>query len=253
MSYITVLYGIRQCLFPTCSQVNSRGPRSSGTVSADTSKAARANSTLESPRPQKKVAARRRQIERSSHPSGSGRCYPETLHLDHPTKCSQEKEANSSAEDGPGRRPNAFHHRANVRVMQRQSKRNPRNAGNQQLLHRDLGPGFPQPAPGDQAQDHCAQRRNETQCEVSTRVVHEAIFAREQVQEPLVEAVSEIVVLVPVRSESREVVLRVPRRGDAYVLPIGIRGRRGIQGPRQPVSEENQGERPPYPLERFHF
>src|SRR5437867_367485 len=181
------------------------------------------------------------------------RPFLETLYIDHPTESGQEQEADASAEDGPRRRPDAFHHWANVRIMQRQSQRNPRHAGNQQLFHRNVRPGVSQPAPCDQAQDHRAQRRNETQREVSTGVVHEGIFAREQVQEPLVEAVAEIVVLVPVRRESREVVLRVPRRGNAYALPIEIRGRRRIQGPRQPVSEENQGERPPYPLERFHL
>src|SRR5204862_548996 len=69
------------------------------------------------------------------------------------------------------------------------------------------GPGssgarFTQPAPGDQAKDHGPQGGNETQREVAAFVVRKGMFAREQVQEPLVEAVSEIVVFVPVRGES---------------------------------------------------
>src|SRR5206468_8694696 len=64
---------------PDCYQVNSRGPRSSGTVSADTSKAARASSTAESRRPERRAPVLRRQTEKSSGPSGSGGCYPEIL------------------------------------------------------------------------------------------------------------------------------------------------------------------------------
>src|SRR5204862_5594520 len=46
---------------------------------------------------------------------------------------------------------------------------------------------FAKPDSRNQAQDHRAQRGNETQREVSTGVVFETIFTREQVQEPLVE------------------------------------------------------------------
>src|SRR5437667_1053356 len=57
------------------------------------------------------------------------RPFLETLYIDHPTESGQEQEADASAEDGPRRRPDAFHHWANVRIMQRQSQRNPRHAG----------------------------------------------------------------------------------------------------------------------------
>src|SRR5207237_1107953 len=53
------------------------------------------------------------------------RPFLETLYIDHPTESGQEQEADASAEDGPRRRPDAFHHWANVRIMQRQSQRNP--------------------------------------------------------------------------------------------------------------------------------
>jgi len=57
---------------------------------------------------------------------------------------------------------------------------------------------------------------NKTQREVSARVVIRSDFSRgKQIQEPLVEAISKIVVLVPVRGEPREVVLCIPRRRNA--------------------------------------
>src|SRR5204862_8193140 len=90
---------------------------------------------------------------------------------------------------------------------------------------------FAKPDSRNQAQDHRAQRGNETQREVSTGVVFETIFTREQVQEPLVEAVSKIVVLVPVRGETREIMLSVPLWRNTHVRPVKIRWRRGIQRP----------------------
>src|ERR1700730_3090117 len=53
--------------------------RFSETVSADTSKAAAANSTAKSRLPGRMVADLRQRIERHSDPSGSARCSPESL------------------------------------------------------------------------------------------------------------------------------------------------------------------------------
>src|SRR5207248_3011027 len=78
------------------------------------------------------------------------------------------------------------------------------------------GAGFAQPAPCDQAEDHGAKRGNETQREVAAVVVHEGMLAREEVQEPLVEAVAEIVVFVPVRGESSEIVHGMVHGAEEY-------------------------------------
>src|SRR5437588_5644708 len=47
------------------------------------------------------------------------------------------RKQNAAAEDGPGGRPDAFHDRANARVMQRQAEDHSHYSGNEQLLHRD--------------------------------------------------------------------------------------------------------------------
>ena len=104
------------------------------------------------------------------------------------------------------------------------------------------GAGGAQPAAGDQAEDHRAERRDEAQCEIAAAIRDERLRAREQVEEPDVERVSEIVVLVPVRRESA-VVMR-PVRGHAHRL-IVVRDDRRVERPRQPIADQDDGERGP--------
>src|SRR6266576_2465251 len=137
--------------------------------------------------------------------------------------------------------------------MQCQTENNSCQASKQQLFHRDVRPGSAQPTPRNQAEDHRPQCRDKTQCEVTALVVNKRMLARKEIQEPLVETVSEIVVLVPMRSESRIVVLRVPLRRNADAWPVEIPRRCRIHGPKQPISHKNDREHDPDPLQRLHF
>jgi len=53
----------------------------------------------------------------------------------------------------------------------------------------------PQPSPCDQPEDHCAKRRNKTRCEIAAAVVKKWPRAREEVQEPFIDARAEIGIL----------------------------------------------------------
>ena len=96
--------------------------------------------------------------------------------------------------------------------MQREPESDAQCARDQESLHRKLGPRLAKPHAGDQTQDHRGQRGDEAKCQVTTRVVFKSAFARKQVQKPLVEVISKVEILVPVRRESGEIVLRIPLR-----------------------------------------
>src|SRR5207245_165108 len=90
-----------------------------------------------------------------------------------------------------------------------------------------------QPAAGDEAEDHRAERRNETQRAVPAAVIEERLLAREEVHEPGVERPGEVGVLVPMRRESADVVR--PARRDAGAGPVKVRARQRLPGERRPV------------------
>src|SRR5580765_5425194 len=84
------------------------------------------------------------------------RPLPVTLHLDKPCECRQKQEANSSAKNRPGRRPDPLYDRANVRIMQCESKRDSDYARQRESLERKFGLRLAEPNSGDQPQDHGA-------------------------------------------------------------------------------------------------
>ena len=73
------------------------------------------------------------------------------------------------------------------------------------------------PLSGEQAQDHGAQRGDEAQGKVAALVEHERVFAGKQVQEPHVEGLAKVAVLVPVRAKA-----------GVQVMPIGGDADRGV-------------------------
>ena len=105
----------------------------------------------------------------------------------------------------------------------------PIDAGDQQRFIGIRGASVAQPAAGDQSQDHGAERRNEAQRQISAAVGDEWLDARKQIQEPLVERVPEIGVLVPVRGEAGVVML--PVRRHAHGLLVEARTRRPDRAP----------------------
>ena len=99
-----------------------------------------------------------------------------------------------------------------------------------------------EPLPGDEAEEHGAERGDETEGEIAAAVVEEWFFAREKIHEPLVEASAEVPIFIPVRGEAGEV---LPIGRDADGLPIEIRGRERIECPGGPVANEDGGESDP--------
>src|SRR2546429_1807610 len=76
-----------------------------------------------------------------------------------------------------------------------------------------------------------SSRRRHTRCSRDwefRRVLFRSLVSREQVQEPLVEAVSKIVVLVPMRGETSEIMVSVPLWRNTHAPPVKIPWRRRI-------------------------
>ena len=100
--------------------------------------------------------------------------------------------------------------------VQQQSGGHADDACEQQPLEGDLRRGLPQPAPRHEAENHRPERGDEAEGKVSAVVRDKRTLAREQVQKPLVEGITEVVVLVPVCQETGVIVPEVPGGADAY-------------------------------------
>ena len=94
-----------------------------------------------------------------------------------------------------------------------------------------------QPAAGDQPQDHRAQRGDEAQRRVAAAVGDKRRLARQQVEEPHVEGLPEVAVLVPVRRQPAVVMRPVRRHADRLI--VESRPGHGIQRPGEPVAGEH--------------
>ncbi len=116
-------------------------------------------------------------------------------------------------------------------------------AGNEKPLHWDGRRRSAKPASGDQAQNHRAQSRNEAEGQITALVVDKRLRSWKQVEKPLIESMSQVAVLVPMRGEAAEVV--TPVRGHADCRVIEIAPGAGYKRPSQPVAEQNQRPRLP--------
>src|ERR1700733_5746703 len=94
------------------------------------------------------------------------------FYLDDPAESRQEQETNSTAEQGPTRRPNALHHGADVGKVQQKTRRDSHRSCQQEFLERNLGSRFPKPPSRNQTQNHGAERRNEAQRQVAAFIVN---------------------------------------------------------------------------------
>ena len=133
-----------------------------------------------------------------------------------PVKCSQQREC-----DQPGR-------------------------GDKEPAKRNLWRRLEEPSAADHTQQHGSQRGDEAQRQVASVVIAERAGARKQIQEPDIESLAKIRVLVPVRGEPGVEVL-VPVRRHAHRGPVKSRPRRRIQRPSQPIAEENGAGCDPLP------
>src|ERR1035438_396981 len=154
------------------------------------------------------------------------------LHFGGPVECRQEEEAEAAAEERPRRRPDAFHDRADAGEVEQKSGRDADGAGGDQAAHEGRLRSA-HPLAGREPQDHGAEGWNKAERQISAIVFDERLDAREEVEEPDVESVAEVVALIPVRQKSAE---------DA--------GNGWIERPSQPVTEENHAECGPLPLWR---
>jgi hypothetical protein len=97
----------------------------------------------------------------------------------------------------------------------------------------------------EQAEDHRAERRDETQRRVAASVEYERLFFREEIAEPRLDGRREVAVLLPVRGESAQAVFMHPLRAHADAPVIEIRRRHRVERKRGPVTGEDDGERDP--------
>src|SRR5438445_1936935 len=171
------------------------------------------------------------------HPNHDQRKRPlaVSLFLNNPSERRQRQKTNPPAKQCPTRRPNPLNHRANPRHMQQRSCSDSYNSRQQQLSKRNLRRLRAQPSPRNQSQNHRAQRRNKTQSQISTLVEYKRLHSWKNIQEPLVESISEIRILVPMSHQSAVVMRPICRH--AHRLPIESRPRGGIKRPSQPIAE----------------
>ena len=155
------------------------------------------------------------------------------------------QEAHSAAKQCPSWRPDPLHDGADSQNVQQYTAEERRKTGDEKIAKRNRRRGVAQPTTGDQTEDHRAQRRDKAERQVSSIIRDERVYSREQVQKPLVERGACIAVLVPVRHEAGVVML--PIRWNSHSLIIEIRSRNRVQGPSQPITEENHSEGGPLP------
>src|SRR5262249_1693945 len=145
--------------------------------------------------------------------------------------------------------PNTFHYGADPAEMQQQTRRDSDRPSAEKLAERNTRRGVTQPTARGKSEDHRAESRYEAEGQVSAAVEYKGLSPREEVEEPLIECVAEVGVLVPVCREAGVVVCPVRRHADC--LKVEVRPRHGIQRPCQPVTEENYAESNPLPARRL--
>lgn len=124
--------------------------------------------------------------------------------FDDPEEGGQKIEAEAAAEEGPGRGPDALDDGVDAEEMKSDSDGQERGTGEEETADGKAGGGGKEPSTGDEAEDHGAERRDEAEGEVSAAVVDEGRGAGKEIEEPEVEGLAEVGVLVPVRCESVE-------------------------------------------------
>src|ERR1039457_5669309 len=181
------------------------------------------------------------------HPDDDQRdCPPAVLlHVDDPGERREEEETDPAAEERPARSPDALDDGANSSDMEKQGRGCEHCPGDQKALDGDPGSGRAKPFAGAEAKENGAHRGDKAEGEIAAFVVEEAGRARQNVEEPDVECLAKVAVLVPVGGEPCEVM--VPVRWNSYgsVIETGPRSR--IERPCQPIAEEEGAERGPLP------
>ncbi len=127
--------------------------------------------------------------------------------------------------------------------VKEQPQRNKNHARREEAADGLPGRRSHEPLPGEEAQDHGAQRGDEAQRQVAALVEHERVLAREQVQEPNIEGLAEVAVLVPVGAKAG--VKMMPIRGDSNRGVVEVRAGQRIERPGQPVSKKDGAQRDP--------
>lgn len=124
--------------------------------------------------------------------------------FDDPEEGRQEIEAEASAEEGPGRGPDALDDGVDAEEMKDESDGHERSTCEEETADGKAGDGGKEPSTGDEAEDHGAEGGDEAEGEVSAAVVEEGRGAGKEIQEPEVEGLAEVGVLVPVSCEPVE-------------------------------------------------
>ena len=122
------------------------------------------------------------------------------------------------------------------------------DASDQETLDGDPGSIVAEPLPGAQPKQHGAEGGNEAERQIAAAIVDETRGAREQIEEPNVEGLAEVAVLVPMRGEAGEVVM--PVRRHSYCGIVEVRAGSRVERPREPVADKERGQRGPLPLGR---
>src|SRR5271156_2307476 len=71
-----------------------------------------------------------------------------------------------------------------------------------------------------QAQDHGAKRGDKAQGKITALVEHEWVFARKQVQEPQIEGLAKVAVLIPVGAKPGVKVMPIGGHADRSVVEV---------------------------------
>ena len=132
--------------------------------------------------------------------------------------------------------------------MEEQASHQEGGGGEKEAAEGNFGLGLDEPAAGDKAEDHGGECGDEAESDIASIVVEEGLGAGELVEEPDVEGLPEVAVHVPVGGEAGEQVA-VPIRRDADRGPGEIRARSGVEGPGEPIADEDGGEGGPEPAQ----
>ena len=161
--------------------------------------------------------------------------------IGHQVKTGEEQAAPTATEEHPRRRPDTFDHRRDSSSIEDPSDPQAGQAeqGDSEQPPADRNVLSAQPSAHQQTANHRAQGGNETQRQVATPVVEKRLGPREPIEEPHIEVMGRVGVLVPMGGESAQAVLLHPIGRDTDGGGIELRTGQRCHGEPCPVADEN--------------
>src|SRR6266568_2915151 len=117
---------------------------------------------------------------------------------------------------------------------------------NQEAPDRDLWGSRAKPFSRLEAKEHSSEGGDEAERQIAAVIEHKPRSARKEIQEPDIECLTEVAVLVPVGGKAGEVVMPIQRNSDCSIVEAWAR--RWIERPCEPIRDKNSRQCAPPPF-----